>query len=206
MARASAGSITLGTDLMLVGGSNALTLTNGIINTSNTQILRLDLNSGVTGSSLRKSGGSPVSYVEGPLAKTFDRTVTSFTFPVGNNGLLGEIGMDPTIASNDNSTTTFIAQYFRISAYTRGNSTISNYVVSPLQHVSRLEHWTMDREAGNAPGSVTLHWTGNSDVGITDAERSNLRVARFNQPVFSGIDYCSKSFTNRTSGFEGKVR
>jgi hypothetical protein len=78
-------------------------------------------------------------------------STANFTFPVGNFGYLGEIGITPT----SSTATTFTAQYFRQTAYVYGDGNVED----PLHHVSALEHWTLDRESipNAASGQVTLH-------------------------------------------------
>ncbi|QHT71042.1 hypothetical protein GXP67_32520 [Rhodocytophaga rosea] len=98
MNRSTSGQVTLGTDLLLAGGSNALILTNGIINTTNTNLLTLNESSGVFGSSAYVSGGSDASHINGPIAK-MTNTTNHFTFPTGKSGNLGEIGIKPASTS-----------------------------------------------------------------------------------------------------------
>jgi len=109
-------------------------------------------------------------------------TNANFTFPVGNQGFLGEIGISPVNPTNTSATsvpqTTFTAQYFRQSA-----TSISNAVETPLHHVSALEYWMLDRTNGTSNGRVTLHWTGYSDVSATPAFWKELRVARYDAPL-----------------------
>jgi hypothetical protein len=173
MNRTPNGQLTLGTPLMLVGGANALTLTNGLINTTSTNLLTLNATSTVTGGDSFVSGGSNASHVNGPMAKVTTAT-SNFTFPVGNVGALGQIGITPTATTQ----TTHTARYFRQNPIT----TISDQVTPPLKHISGLEYWTMDRSSGSG-GRVTLHWTSYSDVAATTGFWQELRVARYTGSV-----------------------
>jgi hypothetical protein len=169
MNRTANGQLTLGSPLTLVGGANALTLTNGLINTTSTNLLTLNATSTVTGGGSFVSGGSNASHVNGPMAKVTTAT-TNFTFPVGNLGALGQIGITPTATTQ----TTYIARYFRQNPIL----TISDQITPPLKHISGLEFWTMDRSSGSG-GRVTLHWTSYSDVAASTGFWQELRVARY---------------------------
>jgi hypothetical protein len=171
MNRTAGGLATLGTPVTLVGGANALTLISGLINTSPTNLLTLNATSTVTGGGSFVSGGSNASHINGPMAKVTTAT-TNFTFPVGNVGALGQIGITPTATTQ----TIYIARYFRQSAYTVGG-VVQN---PPLDHVSHMEHWTLDRPTvGGAGGRVTLHWTSYSIVSQLSSQWQELRVARY---------------------------
>jgi hypothetical protein len=171
MNRTANGQLTLGTPVTLVGGADALTLTSGLINTTPTNLLTLDEASTVTGGGSFVSGGSNASHVNGPMAKVTTAT-TNFTFPVGNAGALGQIGITPTATTQ----TTYIARYFRQNPII----TISDQVTPPLKHISGLEYWTLDRPTvGGAGGRVTLHWTSYSDVAAATGFWQELRVARY---------------------------
>ena len=185
MNRASGGKLTLGTPIKLQSG--VLRLDKGIIYTSlpplapstSAPILILDVNSTVTGGGsylatdpLRgKSGGTDLSHVDGPMAKITNST-NSFIFPVGNVGFLGAIGITP----SNSTQTTYVARYVRQSAYTVG----TDVEKPPLDHVSHMEYWTLDRPtAGGAGGRVTLHWTDYSIVSQVSSQWQELRVARY---------------------------
>jgi hypothetical protein len=170
MNRSTSGQVTLGTDLTLVGGLSALTLTNGIITTTSTNLLTLNASSGVSGSSTYVSGGSNASHINGPIAKMTAST-SHFTFPTGKSGSLTEIGIQPS-SSNSN---TFRAEYFRQSPYTA----IGSSVKSPLDHVSYLEYWMMDRTSGSNSAQVTLFWTSYSGVSSSSSEWNQLRIAHY---------------------------
>jgi hypothetical protein len=163
------GQVTLGTSLSLIGGVNALTLTNGLLNTTATNLLTLSTTSTVTGSSARISGGSNNSHINGPMAKVFNSTAP-FTFPVGNLGYLGEVGLE----SINTNTNTFTASYVRQNPYSFGSTLASN-----LHHITKLEYWNLDR-VGSSDTKVSLHWTDYSDVGVDANAWKELRVAHYN--------------------------
>jgi hypothetical protein len=177
MNRTSSGRVTLGTPLTLVGGSTALTLTNGIIYTSNTNdnFLTLGAGAGVTGSSNHISGGSNASHIDGPIAKVTTST-NHFAFPTGKLGRLAHIGVKP-VSSTSLNPTTFRAEYFRQNPYTSIGSTIK----SPLARVSTVEYWMLDRLTTVNPSAanVTLYWDEYTDVSKDPSQWNQLRVAHY---------------------------
>jgi hypothetical protein len=192
MNRTAGGLATLGTPVTLVGGANALTLTSGLINTTPTNLLTLNAASTVTGGGSSVSGGSNASHINGPMAKVTTAT-TNFTFPVGNAGFLGQIGITPTATTQ----TTYIARYFRQSAYTVGTA-VQN---PPLDHVSHMEHWTLDRPTvGGSGGRVTLHWTSYSIVSRLSSQWQELRVARYTGSSTSITPLSINSWENQGPG------
>jgi hypothetical protein len=177
MARTFNGQLTLGTPLTLVGGANALTLTSGLVTTTPATLLTLNATSTVAGGSRFKSGGSDGSHINGPMVKVTTDT-TNFTFPVGDLGALGEIGISP----SNFTQTTFTAKYFRQNPITN----ISGQIELPLTHISGLEYWALERSSGSS-GRVTLHWTSYSDVAATPGFWQELRVARYTGITSTGI-------------------
>ncbi len=67
----------------------------------------------------------------------------------------------------------FVAEYFDADPEPPYNVIVN----APLDHVSRCEYWTLDREVGTHPRNVTLSWDINS-CGVTDL--ADLRVAHWN--------------------------
>jgi hypothetical protein len=168
MDRTSNGQLTLGTPLTLVGGANALTLTNGVINTSQSNFIRMDELSTVTNSTNHISGGSNNSYINGPMIKLTNST-TVFTFPVGNSGYLGEIGIEP----KDNLANAFRAEYFRPQGFPGAAVDLTT-----LDVVSPYEYWKLDRINGTSSGKISLHWTASTNIALLP-DWSDLRVARY---------------------------
>jgi fibronectin-binding autotransporter adhesin len=136
------------TDLTVNG---TLTLNNGWIITSTTNMLKLGSNASTTGASNK-------SFVLGPMEKEGNN---AFTFPIG---ALVVAGNPPRFApigiSSLSGNTTFRAQYLPAAAPS-GNS-----VETPLQNVSALEHWNVINVGSTtASAHVTLHWGLHSQVG-----------------------------------------
>ncbi|MFZ4400638.1 MAG: GEVED domain-containing protein [Bacteroidales bacterium] len=96
----SAGGLTLGCPLSVSG---TLTLTNGFVNTTATNLLTV----GTASVSGGLSGGSKTAFVNGPLARTYgsSRTAsgtysTSTLYPVGKDGMYMPLWIDPTTTSS----------------------------------------------------------------------------------------------------------
>jgi hypothetical protein len=118
-------------------------------------------------------GASDNSYVQGPVRKEGS---TDFTFPIGGT-MSGtrryrHIGITNVTGPN-NSGQHFTAQYFPSNS----NASYSHLSrESSLSAISVIEHWILDRTAGNPNARVTLSWVPASGVG----NLSNIRVGRWN--------------------------
>ncbi|VAW27726.1 hypothetical protein MNBD_BACTEROID06-1497, partial [hydrothermal vent metagenome] len=141
--------------------TGALTLTDGIIATSVTDFIHLN------GGTL--SGGSAVSYVDGPMQRTGDG---DFTFPVGDGLFYARIGAESLGLGNS-----FTAQYFDAAAPNPGN--VSQGGAGPLNHVSGAEYWDLSRSAGASNPLVKLYWEDGTRSDITDLSGSDLVVAHY---------------------------
>lgn len=86
------------------GATNSLTMTNGNLNTTTTNVLTI---ANVTATGV--SGGSATSYVNGPLNRNFNTSTGTFSFPVGKTGF-GEI--DLIVNNSPGATATYQVEYF----------------------------------------------------------------------------------------------
>ena len=156
------GYITLNQQVKI---TNNLTLTSGRINTTTNNLLTFTATGNYT-------GGSVVSYINGPVAKETTFTTPTFYFPVGKASKYRPLGIDPSNAT----ATTFTAEYFNQSAI----ATIGAAKVASLQTVSNVEYWRIDRgSTGSANSKVHLTWDAASGVSANPADRALLRVARW---------------------------
>lgn len=153
----SGSSITFPGPASLYG---TLTLFNGIVNTSSTNLLTIE----VGGSS---STGNILSHIDGPISKV---GATAFEFPVGDNGF-----WQPISISNIGVSTTFTAEYFEA---TPPNNLI---LKSPdpngdLQNISGKEYWSLTTSLATS-ANVTLFWKDNvrSEIIVP----ADLRVAHY---------------------------
>jgi hypothetical protein len=139
-----------------VNVSGALTLTSGIVYTTATNILAL-------GTGATSSSGSSSSFVSGPISKT---GTANFVFPIGKGTSWRRAAV-----SNITASSTFTAEYFN-SVYTNTSS-----VNSPMDNVSKVEYWQVDR-SGTGNANLSLYWESAQLSGITDC--SDLTIARWN--------------------------
>ena len=136
--------------------NNTLTLTDGIVNTTATNLLTID-NSGSV------SGANDNSHVNGPVAKNTNST-TKFTFPTGNGTTYRLIAVTP----SSTAATTWTAEYF--------DTDFGNYSFSGLvESVTDVDNWELKR-SGSANSTIELSW--NSSHGVTIF--TNLLVAHYN--------------------------
>ena len=101
------------------------------------------------------SGASNNSYIDGPVIKETDAAIgLQFTFPTGDAGIYGAIGIETTQASGD----IYTAEYF----YTG----YGNYVLNTadLSSVSSTEYWELEALFGGDDPTVTLHWGPHSNM------------------------------------------
>lgn len=142
--------------------SGNLTLTNGLLTTTSTNLLTI-------AAGFSTSGASDISFVNGPLAKA---GTTAFTFPVGKFGAgLHTIGIGtPTTSS------TFTAEFFRADPHTIGTAKGTG-----ITQISACEYWVLNRTAGTGDATVTLSWTASSPCSAASyvTDLSTLRVARW---------------------------
>lgn len=132
--------ITLGSALAL---PYHLTLTEGRINTTAVNLLTLLDNATV-------SGSSATSFVNGPMKKAGD---DPFVFPIGKGSVLAPFA----ISGGTGATVTdeFTAEYFRSNPQgIYGGCPV--FCMPGLDHISYVEYWNLERNAGTATKQVTL--------------------------------------------------
>ena len=171
---------TLLTPLILPGTTNtALQLNNGKIKTTSINLLAMLDNSNYT-------GGSPASFIEGPMKKIGD---DGFSFPVGKGSIYAPVSFNsPGMAVTD----AFQAEYFRLNPQTAYGV---NYETPPIHHISYVEYWKLEKTAGSTaiPVNVTLTVTQYSFA----KNISTLYVARYNPP---DLQWKNSGIALRTSG------
>ena len=142
---------------------NSVLFTNGIINNNFGNTFLFEVNASA-------SSASNASHIDGPIQKATTAAFTqNFTFPTGDNGILGPIGIEtrPGVLDND----IFTAQYFAVAA---PNPT---QIAAPLNHVSAVEYWTLEEGDANNDSDckVTLFWGPHSTVNSV----VDIRVAHY---------------------------
>lgn len=109
------------------------------------------------------------SYVDGPVRRIGN---TAFKFPLGKNNVYAPVS----ITAPSSATDAFTAQYFNHLAHADGyDSTQHDF---SLNHLSRREYWTLDRNNGTSSVNVALSWKGKRS-GIVNS-MPDLRVAHWN--------------------------
>lgn len=157
------GNVTLS---MPIAVTRTLVMTDGELNTDNTNLVTVNDNATVT-------GASNSSFVNGPVRKIGN---DSFTFPVGRNGS----GYVPVaiIDNNSGASNTFIAEYFR--AVPPNNTNISG--TAGVNHISYCDYWSVNRTVTGDVIDVQFSWNGNSACSgaafITDP--ASVRVVHYN--------------------------
>ncbi|MCB0775212.1 MAG: T9SS type A sorting domain-containing protein [Chitinophagaceae bacterium] len=153
----SASGVTLSAARTLNG---LLTLTNGVLNTTSTNILTI----GSTGSS---GLGNNSSFVNGPMQKIGSSV---FTFPIGKSGT----GIRPIGISNLGSSQTITAEFIRTAPPNRTNLTAG------ITQISNCEYWTINGITSDL--FATLSWTSNSPCNASGYvnDLATLRAASYN--------------------------
>ncbi len=147
-------NVVLGRTATVLG---ALVLTSGVLYTTASNLLAL-------GTSATSTSGSATSYVSGPMTKTGS---ANFVFPVGKGGLWRRTALSALTA-----TATFQAEYFD------NNWVFVTPVNSPLDNVSTIEYWTVDRIAGSGNARLSLYWESATASDINNCP--DLTIARWN--------------------------
>ena len=177
---------------LLLNTSGSITVPSGIHRIST----NMDLSSGIVllSGTLHFLNGATAtnandnSYVQGTIVK-FGNQV--FSFPLGFNGLHRPISISAPVSTSDN----FTAQY--VYADPSPSFTHTAKDVS-IDHISRCEHWILNRTGGSSIVNVTLSWNINS-CGITSL--TDLVVARWDAGQVKWKDHGNGSTTgNTTSG------
>ena len=152
--------------------SNSITFTDGIIETTSSNLLTVN---GV-------SGANDASYVQGPVAK--ENFTGLFEFPIGDNNRYRPASVTPAASSS------YTVAYSQ-SEQSRGVGLLD------LNNISSAEFWVIDRTSGSGDGTVTLSFDDISNVDDISGTppSTDLRVARFDE---SGSDWRDASSSNIT--------
>jgi 5-hydroxyisourate hydrolase-like protein (transthyretin family) len=143
--------------------TNNLTLRAGVINSSDTSMMRIK-----AGASANE--GNDSAYVDGPVQKTGN---TAFTFPTGNNGVWAPIGISAPNLESD----VFTARYYYTGHPEAGNDPCPN-CGDGVKTVYDTEYWELDRTNGSANPEVTMYFKDMARSGISSI--SDLVYAHWN--------------------------
>jgi len=122
-------------------------------------------------------GGSTCASYGGPALGAINNVPNArIGFRWQNNGN-GARNQKSFAVDNIRITTTAVTEsYLAEYIYSDGTQVYNDVVNAPLDHVSICEYWTLVREVGTSPRTVTLSWDDNS-CGVTDL--ADLRVAHW---------------------------
>lgn len=167
--------------------SGTLTLTDGLVNTTDSRILVLNDQSSVS-----PDGGQAASYVNGPVKKIGRFGVAgsySFIYPIGKNDIWARLYMvhySGTTATTD----AFTAEYFDVPY---SSSTVSG----DLNHVSIVEYWNLTKNSGDATLNkrLRLYSEDNARSGIDAFNNADLTVAHYNSgaSAWENIGYATNT-------------
>ncbi len=174
--------ISIGTNGIVEVGGN-LYLTNGNINTSTTNQLRI-VNTAIN--CVIPSGGSSASYINGPLTKRI-LSGDEFKFPIGKGTVLGN---KIKISSSTPGTIYWTVEFFT------PNSTYSSYA-APLSYVNSMEYWNVSATSGSQ-AYINLDWDPNSDLTplMTQNGLSDMRVAYDNNGTWTELSSTASGNSN----------
>lgn len=145
--------------------NNSLTLTNGKLISSSTNLITLIDNA-------TSSLGNSSSFVDGPFKKIGN---DAFVYPIGKDTLWRRLA----ISAPTNVNSEFIAEYFDnpYSSLTPVNAPISN--------ISNVEYWELNKFNTTDNVQVTLHWEDAALSGITTC--SILSIAEWNGTSWNDV-------------------
>ncbi|AFM04359.1 hypothetical protein Fleli_1974 [Bernardetia litoralis DSM 6794] len=101
------------------------------------------------------TGANVNRHIKG-ASRRLSNKVEDFEFPIGKSGIYRPIIIH---TQSGGTSTQFFAEYF-FTPYTNVQP-----VLTPLDHVSHIEHWILNREYGSADTRLTLSWGAESIVG-----------------------------------------
>jgi Secretion system C-terminal sorting domain len=171
--------------------SGSLTLTNGVLTSTTTNLLRF------ADGFATVSGGSATSYVDGPVRKTGN---DAFTFPVGKSGVYAPV----TITAPDNNGDVFTVEYFRGLGSLTG--AIDPAISANVSHQSTCEYWDIAEttDAGTATSvSVTVTWSANSGCNVSSSyitDVTKLTLLHYNTTTSKWDTYGGTASGTTTSG------
>lgn len=173
-----------------------LTLTNGLVTTTSTNLLTLNA------TATCPAGGNSLSFINGPMKKTGN---SAFVFPIGKPELSGSAGGGYRligISAPSQIADAYTAEFIVGSATALGPVAASASSAG-LTRVSRCEYWTLDRTSGSSSVNVTLSWNARSNCNVSYVSSlSDLAIAHFNETTDEwdtfGVDATTGNTTEGT--------
>jgi hypothetical protein len=169
--------------------TSILTMTRGILNIPSSHLINI-VSFGVV------SGASDASYVKGKVRKTgLFTAVSTFDFPVGDNGRLRKISISQPGAADH-----YTAEYFYTEqpfATTRDASIVS---------MSDCEYWTLTKSTGASDVNVTLSWNATQCPQYSVTNLSHPQVIRWDGATWQNNGNGSNTGTPPSPYVTGTVR
>jgi len=162
----------------------SLSLTDGVVNNNlGNRFAVLSYDAGSV------SGGSPLSYVNGPFEKSVN-TGGSFAFPVGDKGRYGEITL---LETGTVSAAVWETRYFN---HNPGNDGFDpNSMGTSLAYVSNNEYWRI-KAPETTDAHVTIRWDDQSGVSADATERQDLRLVSWNDLATDAWEEAGSNITD----------
>ncbi len=130
---------------------NNLTLTNGKITTTSTNIL-------IIGDQATITGGSETAFVDGPMIKIGRSNNNPFLFPIGDGSIYAPLE----ISKISSSGSEYFAQYFG------DPPPFGTSIASDVDNISDNQYWELSKIAGSNDVEITLYWMDAAANGIND--------------------------------------
>ncbi len=165
--------------------SGSLMLTNGLLNTSSTSILKLSDNA-------TSGSGSLTSYVNGPMVKVGD---DDFIFPIGKSGLWSRVKISGLIST----ATEVSAEFFR-TGY-EDVTTLS----SELTQVSNSSYWMIDRTVTTDPVKLRFYWENAAWSDVMDCQYLTIAHYKGGQWEKEPATVVSGSSCSQATGGTGSI-
>ncbi|MGB3005704.1 MAG: T9SS type A sorting domain-containing protein [Chitinophagaceae bacterium] len=160
--------------------TGTITLTNGILTTSSTNLLTLSNTATVV-------GGSNTSYVSGPMVMNTN-AVATYTFPVGKSGVYRPFSVNASTTNNNSYT----GEYFNTDPHV-----ISSTYINPVTGIADNEYYDIAHSAGSDPATITLTLNG----AVTGGTASDfIVVSHYNSGTPGWEDAGGSLAGNSTSG------
>ncbi|MCC7299067.1 MAG: choice-of-anchor D domain-containing protein [Bacteroidia bacterium] len=162
----SSNDVTLQSVCTLDASGQGIQFANGLINSTSTNLMRIDRNVAVT-------GGNAGSYVNGPLVRmiAFNGASNNVFFPIGAAGDYRQLYLNVTHSAATNYD--YTGEVIASSAQALGLT-----MPSGIDNVSPTRYWQLDRSATGNLTSASVQGFYDGDDGITDP--TDLRMVKGN--------------------------
>ncbi len=175
--------------------TDTLVLFLGVFNTSSTAKIRLGKDAGIFDNKINAYGdinqGTPLSFVNGPMTITTNRTDT-LHFPVGKISGADTLFAPVKLKPSNTTLKEYTVEYFAAQ-----HTDAANVQMPPLDHVSTKEYWDISCNLSAVPDNeakVSLSWRPSSQVGNGNpadsaAAMQDLVVAHYFNDGVNGLKW-----------------